>query len=155
MKSQMKDDITKTFIKLGNMPESIDSDDIYALEYLVKSVYYGGMKKLKDRSPNEFKKDQFTQSTSNDMRKIAPSSDTLCMQLLRAIHTAGLEWVECLHVSLPDSSVWGYILKNDVFVPKWLYNPPTFILATFKCKCAQLNIPYLPLCHCNRKCKRV
>ena len=33
MKSQMKDDITKTFIKLGNMPESIDSDDILLWRY--------------------------------------------------------------------------------------------------------------------------
>ena len=39
MKSRMKDDVTRTFIKLGNMPVSIDSDDIQALEGLVKSVY--------------------------------------------------------------------------------------------------------------------
>ena len=102
------------------------------------------------------------QSTSNDMRKIAPSSDALYMQALRAIHTAGFEWVECLHnVVLPDPSVRGYIMKNGVYVRKWLINPSTFTLATFlqtckcktatckSCKCAQLKIPCLPLCHCN------
>ena len=168
MKSGMKDNITRTFIKLGNMPGSMDSDNIYALEVLVKSVYYGGIKNFKETSLNELRKVQFMQSTSNDIRKIAPSSDALYMQLLRVIHTAGFEWVECLHnVVLPDPSVRGYIMKSGVYVPKWLLNPSTFILATFlqtckcktatckSCKCAQLKIPCLPLCHCNKKCGRV
>ena len=167
-RSEMKDDMTRTFIKLSNMPGSIDNDDIYVLETLVKSVYFRGMKNLNEKSLNELRKVQFIQSTSNDMKKLAPSSDALYMHSLRATHTAGFEWVECLHnVVLPDPSVRGYIMKNDIYVPKWLRNPPTFVLATFlqtckyktatckSCKCAQLKIPCLPLCHCNRQCKRL
>ena len=115
MKSEMtmKHDMTKTFIKLGNMPESIDSDDLRILEFLVKSVYYGNVENIENRSLNEMRKSQFTQSTSNDLKKIAPSSDALYMHSLRAAHAAGFEWVECLHtVSIPDPSVRGYILKK-------------------------------------------
>ena len=168
MKSGMKDNITKTFMKLGNMPSSVHSDDINVLELFVKSVYYGGVRDFCDTDLNELRKRQFMQSTSNDMRKIAPSSDALYMQALRAIHTAGFEWVECIqNVVLPDASVRGYIMKDGLYVPKCLFNPPTFILARFlqtckcktanckSCKCAKLKIPCLPLCHCNRKCNRV
>ena len=48
---------------------------------------------------------QFKQSTANDLNKIVPSSDALNMHSLRVAHTAGFEWVECLHnVSMPDPS---------------------------------------------------
>ena len=57
------------------------------------------------------------------MKKIAPSSDALNMHSLRAAHSAGFEWVECLHnISMPDPSTRGYVLKVDMFVPKWLSN---------------------------------
>ena len=36
MESEKKSDLAKTFIKLGNMPESINSDDKNILEFLVK-----------------------------------------------------------------------------------------------------------------------
>ena len=101
------------------------------------------------------------------MRKIAPSSDALYMHILRATHTAGFEWVQCLHnISVPNPSVYGYILKEGVYIPKWLRNPSTFNLSNFvetckcktaqckSCKCAQLDIPCLPLCHCNRNCNK-
>ena len=168
MKSEMKDDITRTFIKLGSMPASVNSDDTLALEQLVKSVYYGGAKNFSHTLLNVLRERQFRQSTSNDMRKIAPSSDALYMQALRAIHTAGFEWVECIrNVVPPDPRVRGYIMKDSVYVPKWLSNPPEFDLQVFlqtckcktaickSCKCAQLGIPCLPLCHCNKTCKRV
>ena len=55
------------------------------------------------------------------MNKIAASSDALNMHSLRAARTAGFERVECLHnVSVPDPSVHGYVLKDDMFLPKWL-----------------------------------
>ena len=111
------------------------------------------------------RKHQFTQSTSNDLKKIAPSSDALNMHSLRAAHTAGFEWVECLHnVSVPDPSVQGYVLKDDMFVQKWLSKVSTFNVAEFlqtckcktanyvTCKCAKLGISCLPQCLCNREC---
>ena len=56
------------------------------------------------------RKHQFTQSASNDLKIIAPSSDAPNMSSLRTAHTAGFEWVECLHnVSVPDLSVRGYV----------------------------------------------
>ena len=98
----------KTFIMLGNMPESINSDDRNTQEFLVKTVYFGNVKDIENISLKEMRKHQFIKSTSNDLKKIAPSSDALNMHSLRAAHTAGLEWVECLHnVSVPDPSVRG------------------------------------------------
>ena len=58
-----------------------------------------------------------------NMKKISPSSDALNMHLLRAAHSAEFDWVECLHnISIPDPSARGYVLKVDMFVPKWLSN---------------------------------
>ena len=61
------------------------------------------------------------------------------MHTLIAAHTAaGFEWVECIHnVVQPDPSLRGYIMKDGVYVPKWLSVMPTFVLETFilKCKC--------------------
>ena len=164
MESKKKNDLTKTFIKPGNMPEAINSDGKNTLEFLVKIVYLGNVKDIENISLNEMRKNQFTQSTSNDLKKIAPSSDALKMRSLRAAHIAGFEWVECLHnVSVPDPSVRGYVLKDDMFVPKWLSKVSTFNVAEFfqtcKCKttkcvtfkCAKLGISCLPQC-CNREC---
>ena len=87
----------------------------YVIETLVNSVYFRGMKNLNEKSPNELRKVQFVQSTSNDMKKLAPSSDALYMHSLRATHTAGFKWAECLrNVVLSDPSVRGYIMKNDI-----------------------------------------
>ena len=96
MESKKKNDLTKTFIKPGNMPESINSDDRNTLEFLVKTVYFGNVKDIENISLNEMRKHHFIQSTSNNLKKIAPSSDALNMHSLRAAHTAGFEWVECL-----------------------------------------------------------
>ena len=108
---------------------------------------------------------QFTQSTLNDLKKIAPSSDALNMHSFRAAHTAGFEWVECLHhVSMPDPSARGYVLEDDMFVPKCLSKVSTFNVAEFLqtckcktakcvvCKCAKLGISCLSQCLCNREC---
>ena len=147
MESKTKNDLTKTFIKLGNMPKSVNSDDRKTMEFLVKTVHFGNVKDIESISINEMWKHQFTQPNSNNLKKIAPSSDALNMQSLRAAQTAGFEWVECLHnVSVPDPSVCGYILK-DMFVPKWLSKVSTFNVAesiqTCKCKAAKWNVPSL------------
>ena len=41
MKSEHKEEVTKTFVGLGHMPESIESVDIFNAESLVKNVYFG------------------------------------------------------------------------------------------------------------------
>ena len=135
MESEKKNDLIKTFIMLGNMPESINSDDRNTQEFLVKTVYFGNVKDIENISLKEMRKHQFIKSTSNDLKKIAPSSNALNMHSLRAAHTAGFEWVECLHnVSVPDPSVRGYVLK-DMFVPKWLSKVSTFNVAEFLQTC--------------------
>ena len=133
----------------------------------MKSVYYGNLKDIETTTLNEMRMNQFTRSTKNDLTKIAPSSDALYMHILRSAHTSGFEWVECLHnVTIPDPALRGYIMKDGIFVPKWLSNQPTFNLLDFlrtckcktakctTCKCATLSIPCLPQCLCDRKCKR-
>ena len=47
MGSKKKNNLTKPFIKLGNMPESITSDDKNTLEFPVKTVYLEMQKTLK------------------------------------------------------------------------------------------------------------
>ena len=132
MESKKKKYLTKTFIKFANMPELINSDDRNTLEFLVKTVYFGNVKDIENISLNEMRKHELIQSTSNDLKKIAPSSDTLNMHSLRADHTAGFEWVECLHnVSVPEPSVRGYVLKDHMFVPNWLSKVSTFNAAEF------------------------
>ena len=74
MKSEIKDEITRTFIKLGSLPQSIEIGEINTLETFVKSVYFGNSQEIKDSSLNKLRKIQFISSASNDMRKIAPSS---------------------------------------------------------------------------------
>ena len=87
------------------MPKSINSDDRNTLEFLVKTIYFGNVKDIDNISLDEMGKHQLTQSTSNDLKKIASSSDALNMHSLRAANTAGFQWVECLHnVSMPDPS---------------------------------------------------
>ena len=136
MESEKKNNLIKTFIMLGNMPESINSDDRNTQEFLVKTVYFGNVKDIENISLKEMRKHQFIKSTSNDLKKIAPSSDALNMHSLRAGHTAGFEWVECLHnVSVPDPSVRGYVLKDDMFVQKWLSKVSTFNVVEFLQTC--------------------
>ena len=85
------------------LPESINSDDRNTLEFLVKTVYFENVKNIENISLNEMRKHQLIQSTSNDLKKMSPSPDALNMYSLRAAHTSGFEWVECLHnVSVPD-----------------------------------------------------
>ena len=69
IESKKKSDLTKTFIKLGNIPESINSDDRNTLEFLVKIVYFGNVKNIENISLNEMRKHQLIQSTSNDLKK--------------------------------------------------------------------------------------
>ena len=82
MKRKMKNDLKKTFIKLGNMSESINSDNKNTLEFLVKPVYFENVKDIENISLNEMRKHQFTQSTSDDLKKIAASSDAFNMHSL-------------------------------------------------------------------------
>ena len=68
MKSERKEEVTKTFFGRGHMPESIESVDIFSAESLVKNVYFGTIHG-KTKSLNSLRKDQFVQSTSNDLKK--------------------------------------------------------------------------------------
>ena len=116
--SECNDELTNTFVRLGHVPKSIESVDIFIVESLVKAQIL-----------NLIGKDQFIQSTSNDLKKLAPSSDLLHMQILRAAHIASFEWLECAqNVLVSDLSLLGFIHKCGVYVPRWLPNPATFDL---------------------------
>ena len=96
-KGKKKNDLTKKFIKLGKMPESISSDDKNTLEFLVETVYFRNVKDIENVSLNEMKNVNFKQSTSNGLKRIAPNFDALNMHSLKAAHAAGFKWVEFLH----------------------------------------------------------
>ena len=138
MKSERKDELKKTFVRLGHIPESIESVDIFNVKSLVKDAYFGTSHN-KTKSVSSFRKGQFVQSTSNDLKNLAPSSDSLYMQILIATDIADFEWLECAqNVLVPDPSLQGFIHKGGVHVPRSLPTPPAFDLKrfvwTYKCK---------------------
>ena len=76
------------------------------LEHLRWLLLYFGTSHDKIKSLNSLRKDQFIQSTSNDLKKFVTSSDSIFMQILRVTHIAGFEWLECAqNVMVPDSSL--------------------------------------------------
>ena len=56
MKSERKDELKKTFVRLGHIPESIESVDIFNVESLVKDAYFGTSHD-KPKSVSSFRKD--------------------------------------------------------------------------------------------------
>ena len=67
MWSECKDELTKTIVRLGHMPESIESVDIFNAESLVKDVYFGTILD-KTKSLNSLRKGQFVQSISKYLK---------------------------------------------------------------------------------------
>ena len=63
MKSYVEDSISKTFMKLGNMPGIVEAEHIFVIASLVKLVYFGS-KNDKSRSLNDLRKDQFKPNPS-------------------------------------------------------------------------------------------
>ena len=128
----MKNNIIRTLISLNNLPESIHSNDIQALEASVKRGYYIDIDNFNKRGFIDLRKVQFIQSTSNNMRKIALSFNTLHLQSLIATHTARFKWFDCLcNVVMSHSSLRRYVMKNGVYVSKCLLSPPRFVLERF------------------------
>ena len=72
------------------MPESIESAKIFNVKSLVNDVYFG-RSHVKSKGLNSLAKDQFVQTTSNDLKKLASSSDTLYVQNWRATHIGVFE----------------------------------------------------------------
>ena len=62
-KVKKKNDLTKTFMKLGNMPESDNSNDKNTIEFIVKTFYFGNVKNIENMSSNGMKKRQFSIQT--------------------------------------------------------------------------------------------
>ena len=58
MKSERKDELTKTFVRLRHILESTESVDIFNIESLVKDAYFGTSHD-KTKSVSSFRKDQF------------------------------------------------------------------------------------------------
>ena len=67
IKSKRKNNLIKTFIKLGNRPELINSDDKNTLEFRVKTADFGNIKDIEYIGFKEMRKLQFTQSTSKSL----------------------------------------------------------------------------------------
>ena len=123
--------LTETFVRLGYMIESIESVYIFNLESLVKDVYFGASHD-KTKSLNSLRKGQFVQSTSNDFKKLPPSSDSLFMQISRVTQIASFEWLEfAQNILIPDNFLRWFIQKCGMYVSHCLTSPPTFDLKRF------------------------
>ena len=122
---------------IWNMPESINTVDRNTLKFLVKIVYFGNIKDMEHIILNEMRKHQIHTIYFKWFEESCTKLWALNMHSLRAAHTAGFEWVGCLHMH-------GYVLKDDIFVPKWLSKVSTFNVAEFlqtcKCKTAKCDM---------------
>ena len=67
IKSDVKDVITKTFMKLGNMRGIFKAEDVFVIKSPIKLVSFGSNHD-KSRSLNKLKKDPFNQSITNDLK---------------------------------------------------------------------------------------
>ena len=67
IKSDVKDVITKTFMKLGNMRGIFKAEDVFVIKSPIKLVSFGSNHD-KSRSLNKLKKDPFNQSLKNDLK---------------------------------------------------------------------------------------
>lgn len=67
IKSDVKDVITKTFMKLGNMRGIFKGEEVFVIKSPIKLVYFGSDHD-KSRSFNKLKKDQFNQSLTNYLK---------------------------------------------------------------------------------------
>ena len=124
------------------MPESIESAKIFNVKSLVNDVYFG-RSHVKSKGLNSLAKDQFVQTTSNDLKKLASSSDTLYVQNWRATHIGVFEWLECTENLVPHPSFPGFFKKGGVYIPRCLPSSSTFDLKesvqTSKCKKAKFT----------------
>ena len=102
MESKKENDLTKTFVKLENMPEWINSDNKNTLEFIVKTVYLWYVKDIENVSLNEMSKRKFTQSISNYLKKIALSSDVK-QQRLWHVNVPSLVSLACHSVYATES----------------------------------------------------
>ena len=117
--NHVKDDNTKTFIKLGNVPWCLGYQDIAELQSLVKSVYYEYMESLQDKTLNELRKEQFIQSTSNDIPKLVPSTDAVFRMSWVPSQLGDVSWKRYVRSKVVELSFNIYFLvhctKNEVF----------------------------------------
>ena len=128
MKSLMKNNIIRTLINPGNLLESINSNDMQALEASVKPGYYSDVNNFNRRSFIQLRKVQFLQNLSYNMRKIASSFNTLHLQSLITAHTARFKLFDCLHnVVMTHPSVHEYVMKNGLYVCRKVFTQSTQI----------------------------
>ena len=80
----------KLLMKLGNMPGIVKTEDVFVTESLIKLLYFGNNHNYSS-SLNELSKDQLNQNATNDLKKPAPSSSAIYMQISRTSHIAGCE----------------------------------------------------------------
>ena len=151
--------LNKTFIDLSWTPICVTDAVFTEIEQMVSSMYCASHSFT---SLSELRYELFKSSTSNDLRKIPPSTDALQLPVLRSSYVTGWVWGGALEdpSSIPSPSDWGWTVNSGgKLVPKWTSDSDLDIeqhcLFTCKCKseckrcrCANEQARCLPFCKC-------
>ena len=156
-------EITFSFSELSCMPQSLTDESISACQRLIMTVYDKKMK-FGDCDLGDLRFFLFNSSSSNDLRRLPPTADSLKQHVLRAAYQAGWIWGSCIfkNSTLPDPKNWGWRPDGSMLVPVWKtqetanYNILFTVCSCQKkcqrCKCSKLELSCLPFCKCLQKC---
>lgn len=145
------------------MPQSLTDESISACQRLIMTVYDKKMK-FGDCDLGDLRFFLFNSSSSNDLRRLPPTADSLKQHVLRAAYQAGWIWGSCIfkNSTLPDPKNWGWRPDGSMLVPVWKtqetanYNILFTVCSCQKkcqrCKCSKLELSCLPFCKCLQKC---
>lgn len=159
-------EMTQTFIKIKNNPESvtIQSPEMTELQIYFIANY---SKNCAVSDINEARQHMFTTGLKT-LESIPPTKNALFQHVKRAMLTCGFMWKMCLEKSpnIPNPKHWGWEWNNRVecWVPYWTDLPDVSKGCSLlvkcgchkscqgNCKCFKMGIRCSPLCNCNGSC---
>ena len=121
-----QESLTKTFGELSSTPETITSEQLQIIEKFVVFFYFG-----KTREPldiNYHRMNDFEHSAHGNLRLLPPCRAALTEQIKRATYEGG--WVASLckrDVELPDPQLYGKIVVDGKYLPKWQEGEPVSV----------------------------
>jgi hypothetical protein len=144
-----RENITRVFIELSRMPNSINESQLQSLEKFILFVYNPNISP--STSLDEYRMLEFECSTHSNLRLIPPSKVGLLEHAKRACYQGGWIWQHCINnVEPPNPKEWGWQLHNSQFTPRWqiVANPIPEEVVTITCSCKGAKCKH---CSCSKK----
>ena len=155
-------DLTRIFKQLSKQPQEVLPLHVDAIEAFTKYVYYS---KMEADAINMKRMKHFEYLAESNLRLLPPSRNGLTEHIKRAVLQGGWLWQEAVHnVEYQNPEDWGWLLKEEKFVPKWqsIEEPIDIMLVCQvctckkaickKCKCTKKGQDCLPFCGCRQEC---